>query len=137
MNDPHVVSLQYRIDHDVSVDYSEAEAVEDTQTEFDVRVHDDEAEFTMKVHCATVEEAQGMVEPYIHNWEFETSLERGRNTFSFRFVRAEVVDRNPTSGTVSVSGHVVLGAAIATASLCARTPSTHRHRRGTCVSPPR
>ena len=135
MNDPHVVSLQYRIDHDLSVDYSEAEAVEDTQTEFDVRVHDDEAEFTMKVHCATVEEAQGMVEPYIHDWEFETSLERGRNTFSFRFVRAEVVDRNPTTGTVSVSGHVVLGAAIATASLCARTPYPPPPSGNMCITP--
>ena len=122
MNDPHVVSLQYRIDHDASVDYSEAEAVEETQTEFHVRVHEDEAEFTMKVHCATVDEAQAIVEPYIRLWEFETSLERGRNTFSFRFVRADIVDRNPTPGRISVSGHVVLGPVIATASLCALTP---------------
>ena len=135
MNDPHVVSLQYRIDYDTSADYSEAEAVEDTQPEFDVRVHDDEAKFKMKVHCATVEEARGMVEPYIRDWEFETSLERGRNTFRFRFVRPEIVDRNPTPGTVSVSGHVVLEAAIITASLCARTPYPPPPSRNICITP--
>ena len=71
--------------------------------------HDDEAEFKMKVHCATVEEAKGMVEPYIRDWEFETSLERGRNSFNLRFVRPHIVDRNPEPDAISVAAHVQLG----------------------------
>ena len=46
--DPHVVSLLYRIEHGASIDYSKAEPVEDGQNDFDVRVQNDEAEFTMK-----------------------------------------------------------------------------------------
>ena len=119
MNDPHVVSLLYRIDHDSSVDYSEAKPVEDAQTEFDVRVQDDEVEFTMRVHCASVKESRAIVDPYIRLWEFETSLERGRNSFNLRFVRPHIVDRNPESDAISVAAHVELGPLQATVSVTA------------------
>ena len=122
MIDPHVVSLLYRIEHDASVDYSEAETVEDGQSEFDVRVENDEAEFTMKLHCASVEEARAIVEPYVRCWEFETSLQRGPNTFNLGFVRPHIVDRNPPPDVISARAHVEFGPIVATASLTARTP---------------
>ena len=135
MNDPHVVSLQYRIDHDTSVDYSEAKAIEDTQPEFDVGVHDNEATFTMKVHCATVEETQDIIEPYIREWEFQTALDRGRNAFTFKFVQSKIVDRNPTPGEISLSGHVAVEVAIAEASLCVRSPYPPPPSGNMCITP--
>ncbi len=69
MNDPQVVYLRYRVEHDEDVDYSAAEPLEHEAGDFTVHVADGNVDFVMKTHFATVEEAQKAVEPFIRAWE--------------------------------------------------------------------
>ena len=103
MNDPHVVSLLYEIEHTASVDYSKAEAFEHCEDAFDVQVEDGRARFTMKTHFATESDARGFVEDYIRSWELHALLTGGPGTFKLRFDRANIEDRSPTTGVVSLA----------------------------------
>lgn len=138
MNDPRVVWLCYRIEHETSVDYSKAEPVEYDEAAFGVRVEDGKARFTMKVHYASATEAKAEVEPYIHNWEFEVSLERGPNAFTLRFEHAHVVDLKPPpaeKGVVRLMTHFASGPATGSAHLTVISPYPPRPSGNIAISP--
>ena len=103
MNDPHVVALNYRIEHRSSVDYDKASPLDHTEEAFGVHVEGDTARFVMKRHCATKSEAIEVVEDFIQGWEFHAVLQNGPNEFRLVFDGAEIEDRDPTTGAVSVS----------------------------------
>ena len=106
MNDPHVVALLYSIEHDRSVDYSEAGRIEHEEESFRVTIEDKVVRFELKDHCAREDAAREAVESYIRCWELETALRGRPGQFNLRFDRAEIVDRNPpprTPGVVSLS----------------------------------
>ena len=63
----------------------------------------------MKGHFATAEDARDVVEPVIREWEFAASLDRGPGEFELVFSDAEIEDRNPTPGVISVqTGSMVM-----------------------------
>ena len=64
MNDPHVVALYYRVCHNETVDYSEAEQLTIDEPLFDVEVKEGTARFGLKQHCTTEAEAREIVEPF-------------------------------------------------------------------------
>lgn len=103
MNDPHVEALIYVVEHDSTVTYGDATPVEVDRPEFLVTIEEGHARFELKEHYATSAEARDGVQPFIDQWEFEASLETGPGQFALLFDEAEIVDRNPTPGTVSVS----------------------------------
>ena len=103
MNDPHVVALHYNIDHDPSIAFDKAKPLDHRETAFDVRVEDKKARFTFKEHHATAKAARAAVEEFIRAWEFEAALQRGANAFTLRYHHADIEDRNPTPGVVTVS----------------------------------
>ena len=103
MNDPHVVALNYRIEHASWVDWSRAEPMHLHQNAFDIRVEDKRVRFAMREHFATEGEARNAVEDYIDAWELDAALTRGPNAFMLRFVRSEIEDRNPTPGAYHVN----------------------------------
>ncbi len=102
MNDPHVVALIYRIEHDDSVDYSEAPSREHEEVSFHVSVGNKTVCFRFKDHHATEREARTEIEAYIRCWEFEAALSGRPGQFRLSFERAQIVDRNPPPPTPGI-----------------------------------
>ena len=103
MNDPRVVALHYRIEHESSVDYSKAERVDHEEEGFRIRIEEGQACFVMKDDHPTVDSALEAVNSYIRNWELDAALTSEPNEFKLKFARPEIVDRNPTPGEHRVS----------------------------------
>ena len=117
MNDPHVVALEYRLEHGPVIDWSRAAALNREEDSFDVRAENGRIRFNLKAHYASEDEARLAVEAdYIPNWEFHVGLIRGPNAFRLRFDRAEIVDRNPSPGPPTLSARVSMGPITACAS---------------------
>lgn len=128
MNDPHVVALIYRVEQEEipTVDYSKAEPLDGLEEpEFRLDVRDKVVRFEFKVYYATEGEARAAIEDYIRVWEFDANLERGRLAFRLKFERAEIVDRNPTSGQIRMSaiGDVEVGGSSRLTYIASRYPS--------------
>ena len=102
MNDPHVVALIYDIEHGASVDYEEAEPFIREEPAFRLEVKDKKARFELKDHYAEEAAARGSIKEYIRVWEFDACLNNGSDSFRLRFDKAEIKDRNPTPGQVSL-----------------------------------
>ena len=96
MNDPHVTALHYWVEHDDSVDYDNAEAL-DYEDDLAV-VHLEERELTLrpKEHYASTLEAREAFDGFIRNWEFYATVEEGSRHFQLKYLDAKVIDRNPT-----------------------------------------
>lgn len=107
MNDPHVVALNYRISHNETIDYSEAEPFDRDESGFRLMIENKAVRFELKDHYATEEQARKALDAYIRVWEFNATLEYG-NPDSFRLVfdKAEIIDRNPTPSAVRLSAKV-------------------------------
>ncbi len=100
MNDPHVVALNYRIQHHSSVDYDGASPLDRSEDAFEIHVESNNVRFAMKRHCATKSEALEVVEGYIRAWEHLAALQNGPNEFKLVFDGAEIEDRDPAPGAV-------------------------------------
>ena len=105
MNDPHVVALFYNIEHDDSIDYSEAQSLHCDDEQFSISVEDQQVRLELKEHYATEDAARKAVECYIRAWELEAGLSGKPGEFELRFEHAHIVDRNPpppTPGAVNI-----------------------------------
>ena len=102
MNDPHVVALVYRIKHDDSIDYKDAEPFCHDEQAFRLEAADGVARFEMHRHFPTIEAADESLTEYLRAWEFDAQLRHGPDTFRLIFDRqnSEIIDRNPTPGYV-------------------------------------
>ena len=107
----------YRVEHDSSVDYDSASPLEVTWTSFHVRIEEGLARFELHDHYANVAEARAAIQPFIDQWEFETSLQSGPGKFRLRFDRPEIIDRQPTSGVQPIAFHITAGEPTVTVSL--------------------
>ena len=107
MNDPHVVALNYKIEHHSSVDYAGANPLVHTEGAFEIHVERDNVRFAMKKHYATTSEALEAVADYIHAWEHLAALQYGPNEFKLVFDGAEIEDRDPTPGAIFASAKPV------------------------------
>ena len=103
MNESYVFALHYKVDHAESIDYSRALPCEFHESEFDVRVEEDNVCFIMKANFATESEARDCVEDCIPGWELDAALSRGPEAFKLSFDWADVRDRKPAPGVHSVS----------------------------------
>ena len=104
MNDPHVVALLYRVHHHDHVDYSRAEPLTFETADFHVEVKNQKARFELKQHYATKEDPLELIEPFIQNWEFVSSLSREPNCFRLEYDGVEMIDRRPNPGVVHGTG---------------------------------
>ena len=104
MNDPHVVALVYKIEHDNSIDYKKAKSFYRNEQAFRLEVADEMARFEMHSHFPTIEEADKALTEYQRAWEFDVQLERGPDTFHLVLDRenSKIIDRNPTPGHVQL-----------------------------------
>ena len=102
MNDPHVVALLYQIEHGRSVNYRDAKPIDREETDFRVKVANEQVRFEFKEHYATEDAARKAIEDYIRAWEFSAGLRGGPNYFKLKFVHAQIEDRNPPPPTPGV-----------------------------------
>ena len=109
MNDPHVVALVYHIEHDNSVNYEKTRTLVRDEPAFRVKVKDEKVYFKLKEHYATESEARKSIDEYIRVWELDAGLRHGYDYFELKFDRAEIVDRNPTPGVISLRGTITAG----------------------------
>ena len=122
MNDPRVVALHYRIEHESSVDYSKAEPADHEEEGFRIRIEKGRACFVMKDDHPTVDSALEVVNSYISNWELDDALTNKPGEFKLRFVRPEIVDRKPTPGEHKVSAGQVFWEVTTSATVTKRRP---------------
>jgi hypothetical protein len=113
LNDPHVVSLTYRIQHSETVDFDKAAPLPLVDRGvFRISIDSYEAKIEMIDHFVSVEEARQVVEPYLSAWELQADLAHWAERFRFVFDRAHVIDQSPREGEpvqVSVGEAVVAG----------------------------
>ncbi len=110
MNDPHVVHLEYRIANKDHIDWSAAKAVVFKGDNFTVEVKDRRVLFRFRTHYGSEDAAKAAIDSYRRNWELAAGLARGPDAFTLRFVRSEIIDRNPAPSdphTLTVSGTIV------------------------------
>ena len=100
-DDPHVVSLHYRLEHDEKVDFSRASALQHKTEEFFVEIADGKVTFTPKVHFASRDEAQAAVEPLVQSWEIDTELRRGYR-IKFVYEGSDVINRAEKPGDKTI-----------------------------------
>ena len=99
---PRVKALHFVVEHNRSIDYSRAEPLTRQEPTFHVSVEDEKVRFTMRDHHASEEEALDAVSEYIAAWEFEAGLKHGPDRFRLRFDYADIEDRDPSTGKVSL-----------------------------------
>ena len=125
MNDPHVVALEYRIEHGPDIDWSRATPLHKEEEGFDVRAENGRVRFEFNEHHASEEAARFTVEAgYIPNWEFTVGLQHGPNALRLRFDRSKIIDRNPPPGPPTLSAHFRSGIPKISATLAPSAPST-------------
>jgi len=100
MYDTVVVALIYRLEHENSVEYRSAEAVDYEEPGFWIRIEDKEVRFEFKEQHATEQEAREAIQEYIREWEFEAGLRHGPGSFGLSFLRSEIKYRNAPPGTL-------------------------------------
>ena len=122
MNDPHVVALLYQIDHGRSVDYRDAKPIDREEEGFCVKVENERVRFEFKEHYATEGAARKAIEDYIRAWEFSAGLRGGPKYFKLKFDHAQIKDRKPTPGVMSLSAHFRAGVPTMTATLTVSPP---------------
>ena len=135
MNDPHVVALIYGIEHGASVGYEEAEPFVREEPAFHLEVKDKKVRFELKDHYAEESAARKSIEEYIRVWEFDACLNNGPGSFKLRFDKAEIEDRNPTPGVVTISGTIRSGVPTVSGSITRGLPDYPSPPSGLAINP--
>jgi len=131
MNDPHVVSLSYDVEHGTNVDYKNAEPLIAETPDFKIEVDKGVAKFELKSHFATIGDAQAVVGPFVRGWELSATLSEGPNQFRLKYRDALVIDRKPGPGTTmyAATGRFsITGATAISTSVDLSTPPRPRKR---------
>ncbi len=76
-----------------------------------MKVGDGKVRFEFKEHYAEESDARKSIEEFIYTWEFDACLNNGIDSFRLEFEKAEIEDRNPTPGKVSLCPSVLTIAA--------------------------
>ena len=135
MNDSHVMALIYSIEHRDSVDYEEAGVFVREEQAFRLEVKDKKVRFELKEHYAEELDARKSIEEYIRMWEFGACLDNGPDSFKLRFDEAEIKDRNPTPGEVSLRVSFRAGIPKVSASVTRGLPNYPSPPSGLAINP--
>jgi len=117
MNDPIVKSLDYQLKTDESLTF-DAPPLSFSTDDFKLTLQNESVNIKLLREFTSLENARKFIEEYFDAWIVKTELEYGFNSFSFKFLDAELIDRNPSkpnepqvisvgfSSNVTVSGKV-------------------------------
>lgn len=112
MRDPHVMSLQYKLETISTVTFNNPPAIKDETDAFLLYLENGKATVKLKDHFTSVEAARSLVDGYLRAWELDVALRFGRQEIKFTYEDAEVVDRDPPP---SVSPRVIQVSSIVSA----------------------
>ncbi|HBP89305.1 MAG TPA: hypothetical protein DD706_16585 [Nitrospiraceae bacterium] len=112
MRAPHVIALHYTAVIVDSTDYDRAPSLEFEVLDFSLKLDKRRLLCSPKVHFSSAEEAREVIEEFLHSWEADVALRYGKEELRFRFMRADMIDRDPPppaltnnrSGAVTVTG---------------------------------
>lgn len=102
MNDPHVVSLIYRIVEAESIKFNDPPDVDIDTPDFRGRLSKGLLTLEPKEHFESEAQVRPLADDYVRGWEIAAGLQSGRLVFDFRFEGSHIEDRNPAPGTASV-----------------------------------
>ena len=112
MRDPRVMALHYTAVIIESTDYDRAPSLEFEVLDFSLKLDKGHLVCSPKVHFSSAEEARAVIEEFLHAWEADIALRYGKEELHFRFMRADMIDRDPPppdltnnrSGAVTLTG---------------------------------
>ena len=107
MPDLHVVALIYRLQPSEHVSYAEPPLLLFENEIARFRLEEDRLRCELKVHVATSEEARGLIDPILRDWEVEVELAWSRGELRFIYQDAEIIDRTPSTPG-AIRGHVMV-----------------------------
>jgi hypothetical protein len=110
LNDPHVVSLTYRLEMGKGLTFNNPPRSEHETDHFTVSLENGVLVVSLKDHHPTVKSAQERVGPFLRTWELDNELQYGANAMRFVYETAEVVDRDPPPP--GASGSILAGEGI-------------------------
>lgn len=122
MRDPHVMALHYTAVIVESTDYDRAPSLEFEVPNFSLKLDKGHLLCSPKMHFCSAEEARAVIEELLRAWEAHAALHYGKEELLFRFMRADIIDRDPPppaltnnrigavtltgGGSITCSGHV-------------------------------
>jgi len=113
MNHPIVKTLEYQLITGEALTF-DAPPISFSTGDFKLTLRDECVKIELLKEFTSVENARKLIENFFDAWKVNTELEYGLNSFSFKFLDAEVTDRNPSKPgqpqtiSVAVSGKVTV-----------------------------
>jgi len=95
MRDPHVERLQYDIGCEHGTAYNKPPPLDFTNVLGHFTAEDGNLIVEPVDHFTSDGDAREAIQPFLRGWEIETDLKSNVGTIRFKFVRAEVIDRDP------------------------------------------
>jgi len=115
MNDPHVVSLLYKVTFGKDVDYDKAPPLKEDTEDFVCTIDQKRAFFEMITHFSSEEAAKEVTDKFLKTCSIFWGIHNCPNEISFLYKGAEIVDRRPdqsnalsicVSDTIGISDEV-------------------------------
>ena len=100
MNDPHVEKLCYQVVIPKGVDYDKSPPLSGETDDFRLHLSKDQLIFEMKTHCASEDEARGIVDDYLKAWEVTAGLLHNPDSLTFKFSSSILLDRPPGNNNI-------------------------------------
>jgi hypothetical protein len=104
MSDLHVERLHYEIDSGEGVKYEDPETLTFTNALGSFDASDGKMTIVPGDHFSDEAAARAVIDPFLRAWEIRSDLELNIGTIRFKFLRADVIDRDPppASGTYAM-----------------------------------
>ena len=109
MNDPHLAALIYDIEHDSSITYDQVSPLTKEVDGFTVKIGNEQVRLEPKKHYSSLIDALKCADDFVKNWELNAALHGQPGHFSLVFNHSEIIDLNPTPGTVELSASIRAG----------------------------
>ena len=95
MNDPHVESLNYRLQTGEGLKFTDPPPLPHDEGRFACRLENGHLAVEMREHHTSVAAAREVVESFLDAWEIAETLNRGRREMWFEYANARMIDRTP------------------------------------------
>ncbi len=106
MNDPHVEKLVYRFaSENINDKFDNAKTLKTTLGNFEVELSENILSAFPHDHYPDEDSARIAFEPLMHSSESTAFLSSSRFRIYFRYLHADIVDRNPTPGVINLHVH--------------------------------
>jgi hypothetical protein len=103
LNDPHVNAIYFNLITDETLTFENCRAIIQDETTYKLSLENNILMCEFKTHFSDIGSAQKFIIPILRAWELDSALKFGREEFHFSYKDADVVDRNPSPGSVSVN----------------------------------